>query len=504
MKIGDLVRYLSTVFMSKTMPNTVGGSIYADTADVYDIGSEDKPFHHIYAQEITAPLGGGGGGLGMVGVIEGDVPGYLANKVAPGENISLEVYEEDDGTKRLEIVADGGGVFTKPITVEDFTLLDEADVPIVTMKREDGYFKLGAASDLGGIERVDNVVRVSRDSLWPNDNVFDNVAIGADAIDSNTRLLIDAKTSNIASLDIRGGGQSGRGWPSDPSNAQKLVYLTHKIASPPTGLLGMVGAYMAYTGNLSTANATMEAFEVVNVIQSATHSPSQALLGAEIVAGLNPAGTNMSSLTFPNIWAIYGNVDAPSANSGTITWARSGCFAFPSMTNAGGNVMTNAANLYLTSGQSVTPSVTATNAYGLYVENPPAGSNKWAIYATGKIEISETSMARLKLVPASGFFSIQARTSNDGDYEAASFFCENFTVETGSGSTSPRLSVYDTFSRFTNRLQWNVPTSEPSDSVLEKNEILFWIDEDAGQLNIKVKRSDDDIATVVLDMSYLS
>ena len=175
MKIGDLVRYLSTVFMSKTMPNTVGGSIYADTADVYDIGSEDKPFHHIYAQEIMAPLGGGGGGLGMVGVIEGDVPGYLANKVAPGENISLEVYEEDDGTKRLEIVADGGGVFTKPITVEDFTLLDEADVPIVTMKREDGYFKLGAASDLGGIERVDNVVRVSRDSLWPNDNVFDVV-----------------------------------------------------------------------------------------------------------------------------------------------------------------------------------------------------------------------------------------------------------------------------------------------------------------------------------------
>ena len=67
MKIGDLVRYLSTVFMSKTMPNTVGGSIYADTADVYDIGSEDKPFHHIYAQEITAPLGGGGGGLGTGG-----------------------------------------------------------------------------------------------------------------------------------------------------------------------------------------------------------------------------------------------------------------------------------------------------------------------------------------------------------------------------------------------------------------------------------------------------
>ena len=113
-------------------------------------------------------------------------------------------------------------------------------------------------------------------------------------------------------------------------------------------------------------------------------------------------------------------------------------------------------------------------------------------------------MARLKLVPASGFFSIQACTSNDGDYEAASIFCENFTVETGSGSTSPRLSVYDSFSRFTGRLQWNVPNSEPSDSVLDKSEVLFWIDEGAGQLNIKVKRSDDGIATVVLDMSYLS
>lgn len=379
---------------------------------------------------------------------------------------------------------------------------------------------------------------------------FNNVAIGAETYNANVRLLIDCLSANVAGIDVRGGGQSGRGWPSDPSGAQKLMYLTHKISNPPTGLLGMVGAYMAYSGNLSTANATMEAFEVVNVIQAATHSPSQALLGAEIVAGLNPAGSNMSALTFPHIWAIYGNVDAPSANSGTITWARSAVMAFPSMTIAGGNAMTNACNLYLTSGQSVTPSVAATNAYGLYVENPPGGTNRWAIYATGKVEVSQSTYARLKLIPASGFFAMQARTENDGGFESMSFLADDFTIEAGSAATTPilnvnssgvvvkndtnaqlhvtpasgyvtlkgrtsnngafeavtvmaedftvetgasattaRLAVYDSFTRVTNRLQWNAPNSAPSSSVLQAAEVLTYLDESGHNLHFLVKYS---------------
>lgn len=383
-----------------------------------------------------------------------------------------------------------------------------------------------------------------------NTPTFSNVAIGAESYNANVRLLIDCITASVAGIDVRGGGQSGRGWPSDPAGAQKLVYLTHKFTNPPAGLLGMVGCYMAYTGNLSNATATMEAFEVVNVIQAATHSPTQALLGAEIVAGLNPAGTNMSALTFPNIWGIYGNVDAPSANSGTITWARSGVLAFPSMSIAGGNAMTNACNLYLTSGQSVTPSVAPTNAYGLYVENPPDGTNRWAIYATGRVEISQSSYARLKLIPSSGFFSMQARTSNDGGFESMSFLADDFTIEAGSASTTPilnvnstgavvknganaqlhltpasgyatikgrtsddgafeavtlmaenftletgassttaRLAVYDSFSRVTNRLQWNVANSAAADSVLQAAEVFAWVNESTNALTFKVKYS---------------
>lgn len=318
-------------------------------------------------------------------------------------------------------------------------------------------------------------------------NLFDNVAIGADAADSNVRLLIDALTASVAAVDIRGGGQTGRGFGSDPANAQGLMYLTHKISNPPAGLLGMVKGYMAYTGNLATSDATLEAFEIINRIQGATAAPAGYLLGAEIVAGLNNGGANMSALVFPNVTGILADVNAENANCGTITWARSLQTQFPSMPTTG-NAITNAASAYIGASQFVTPSVTPTNSYGLYVEKPPAGTNIWAAMIRGNVEINDTTNGRLRLNPtAAAEFTVWARNQADNANAAMILRGSSLSVETGSTSTSARVNVTDTMTEITTRVRQGAPNSEPDAGIISAGQLSFWINESTHKLMVKVK-----------------
>lgn len=202
MNVTELVRYLSNFFFVRSRNNTIGGHIYVDTANTYDIGSETHPLHAIYVNNIVAQQGSGGSNLGMVSVIEGDMPRYLVNKLSAGENLSLEVFEEDDGTKRIEISASGGGVFTESIVVEDFSLLNDADVPVIHMERTNGYFKFGAATDIGGIERIDNTVRVQRNGLWPLIGEYHYVSVNRDP--TNWSLIEDDFTDYVGRASREG------------------------------------------------------------------------------------------------------------------------------------------------------------------------------------------------------------------------------------------------------------------------------------------------------------
>lgn len=318
-------------------------------------------------------------------------------------------------------------------------------------------------------------------------NLFDNVAIGSAAVDSDVRLLIDALTASVAAVDIRGGGQTGRGFGSDPANAQGLMYLTHKISNPPTGLLGMFKAYMAYAGNLATSNATLEAFEVVNRIQGASAAPAGYLIAGEFVAGLNNGGGNMSALTFPNVTGVLADVNAENSNCGTITWARSIQTHFPSAATTG-NAITNAASAYIGSGRSISPSVTPTNSYGLYVQKPAAGTNIWAAYIQGNVEVADATYGSLKLNPSGASeFTLWAR-NNAGTGNATLYVLgAALYIQTGSSSATTRLAITDTMTDITTRVRQGAPNSEPDASIINAGQLSFWLDESNHKLKVKVK-----------------
>lgn len=338
-------------------------------------------------------------------------------------------------------------------------------------------------------DRLGDLDQAIYDTVTGN-NLFDNVGIGVDAINANVRLLIDALTASVAAVDIRGGGQTGRGFGSDPANAQGLMYLTHKISNPPTGLLGMVKGYMAYTGNLGTSNATLEAFEIVNRIQGATAPPAGYLIGAEIVAGLNNGGTSMSTLTFPNVTGILVDVNSENNNCGTITWARSLQTQFPSAPTTG-NAITNAASAYIGGSQFVTPSVTPTNSYGLYVEKPPAGTNIWAAYIKGNVEIADATYGSLRLNPTgSAEFTLWARNQANNANAVLVLRGTQLTVETGSTSTSTRMTISDTLTDISTRVRQSAPNSEPDSGIINAGQISFWLDESTHKLKIKAKYAD--------------
>lgn len=335
-------------------------------------------------------------------------------------------------------------------------------------------------------DRLGDLDQAIHDSVTGN-NMFDNVGIGVDAIDSDTRLLIDAETASVAAVDIRGGGQTGRGFGSDPANAQGLMYLTHKISNPPAGLLGMFKGYMAYAGNLATSDATLEAFEVVNRIQGATAAPAGYLVGAEIVAGLNNGGGNMSALTFPNVTGILADVNAENSNCGTITWARSLQTHFPSAATTG-NAITNAAGAYVGSGRAISPSVTPTNSYGIYVQKPSAGSNIWAAYIQGNVEIADATYGSLKLNPTGASeFTLWARNhANDGNASLYVLGTELY-IQTGASSASTRMAITDTLTDITTRVRQGAPNTEPDAGIINAGQLSFWLDETNHKLMVKVK-----------------
>lgn len=307
------------------------------------------------------------------------------------------------------------------------------------------------------------------------------------------RLLINAGTADVAGIDLRGGGQTGRGWPSDPTNGQGLVYLTHKMTNPPVGLLGMVKGYMAYSGSLANVSATMEALEIVNVIQGATTGTTQYLVAAEIVAGLSNGGGNMSALTFSHITGVLADVNAGTANCGTITWARSLQALFPSMlSTGGGNTLVNAAALYVDSAQAQSPSVTPTNAYGAYINLPAAGANKWAIYATGKVEIAHATNVRMKLDPASTTqFGVSVRNNADTAYKELLFNSESVTFALGTtGGTTGVAQFTTSLIDLSVRVRQNAPATAPDSGIINAGQISFYLDESGHKLKVKAKYAD--------------
>lgn len=334
--------------------------------------------------------------------------------------------------------------------------------------------------------RLGDLDQAIHDTITGN-NLYDNVGVGVGAIDSNTRLLIDAVTASVAAVDIRGGGQTGRGFGSDPANAQGLVYLTHKLNNPPTGLLGMVKGYMAYTGNLATSNMTLEAFEIVNRIQGATAAPSGYLIAGEFVAGLNNGGGNMSGLTFPNVTGILADVNAENSNCGTITWARSLQTHFPSAATTG-NAITNAASAYIGSGRAISPSVTPTNAYGLYVQKPAAGTNIWAAYFTGNVEVADATNGSLRLNPTGASeFTIWARNHADTGNATLYAVANEVYIQTGASSASTRVAITDTMTDITTRVRQGAPNTEPDAGIINAGQLSFWVNESTHKLMVKVK-----------------
>lgn len=320
-------------------------------------------------------------------------------------------------------------------------------------------------------------------------NQFQYLGINATPA-NNIRLLINAQAANVAGLDIRGGGQTGRGWPSDPTNGQGLVYLTHKMTNPPVGLLGMMKGYMAYSGSLANVSATMEALEIVAVIQGATSGTTQYLVAAEIVAGLNNGGGNMSALTFSHVTGILADVNAATANCGTVTWARSLQALFPSMlSTGGGNTLVNAAALYVDSAQAQSPSVTPTNAYGAYINLPAAGTNAWAIYATGKVEIGHATNVRMKLDPSStSQFGVTVRNQADTAYKELLFNAESVTFSLGTTGAAAGVAAYTTgMIDLIVRVRQAAPNTTPSDGIINAGQISFYLDESTHKLKVKAK-----------------
>lgn len=190
----------------------------------------------------------------------------------------------------------------------------------------------------------------------------------------------------IPLLKIRHGGQTGEGF-SHPTNAESAIYVTGRHTSPPanSGGVDLANFYLQYTGDLSSMTGTLENVEIVTALSGVTVAPTQAVVGFEV--NISTPGSN-AGIVFPDVRGIYGDVGLSVNNAGTITWARSISAVLPSGSSATGNAITNAACLYaFGTGGAAGSVLNPTNAYGLYVEAPTIGTNKWAIYAAGKVEI---------------------------------------------------------------------------------------------------------------------
>ncbi len=249
----------------------------------------------------------------------------------------------------------------------------------------------GAVTNAYGFYIVAPTIGVNNTSLYVAGGLSEfagnaqfNYYIGAGSPPVATTRLLLKGTASIAGVRIRGGGATGEGFAS-PAAAQSAVYVTHQLTDPPAGgTTDAVNIYMSYIGDLSLVDTTLEGFEVATVISGVTVVPTQAVHGIESVAQIRGGG--MAALAFPQLTGIYGDVNIPDTNCGTVTWARCLTATQPSG-KATGNAITNAAGLYICADGSITVDVlTPTNAYGIYVLEPTLGTNKWAIYATGLIQ----------------------------------------------------------------------------------------------------------------------
>lgn len=213
-------------------------------------------------------------------------------------------------------------------------------------------------------------------------------SVGLGSAPSDTiRQLINTLDETRSGLVIRHGGNSGDGF-SHPAGAQSAMYVTGAHTNPPAnaGGLDLANFYLRYTGNMSAMTGTLENVEVVTDLNGITVAPTQTVMGLEV--NIATAGAN-TGITFPDVRAIYGDVGIGVANGGTFTWARSISAALPSGATATGNAITNAAALYAFGhGGAAGSTIVPTNAYGLYVEVPFVGTNKWAAFIGGKTEIN--------------------------------------------------------------------------------------------------------------------
>lgn len=272
---------------------------------------------------------------------------------------------------------------------------------------------------------------------------FSNLAVGTVSAASAIRLLINTPLDRtVAGIKVRGGGASGDGFAYAAGN-QNALSVTHESHNPPggTGLYDGASFYTSYWGNLSNAAGTLEGVQIVTALHGVTNAPTQHIHGMEVAAG--PGGGGMSGIVWPAITGIYGDVNGPDANCGTITTAASIKAVFPSMTNAGGNAMATAIGVYSSAAQSVTPSVAPTYAYGLYVDEPAVGANRWAAMFTGKVEIKKPGYAGIKLIPQATYFAWQARAAGDGAFEVMSILAEELVIETGLAATVERVRIND-------------------------------------------------------------
>src|SRR5690242_3072529 len=129
-KLSALVRGLSPFFFNKSTNNTIGGSIYADTASEYDIGSVDKPFANIYADNL---LSSGGSPLDkFVSVNSSDATsGYLDDKLTVNspitKSITSSVIHIGIDTSGF-LLADGSHALTGNLSVNSGVTIDGVDI----------------------------------------------------------------------------------------------------------------------------------------------------------------------------------------------------------------------------------------------------------------------------------------------------------------------------------------------------------------------------------------
>jgi hypothetical protein len=151
--------------------------------------------------------------------------------------------------------------------------------------------------------------------------------------------------------------------------------------SPPAGFSpDLVSYYLAYHGDLSAANATLECVEIVNRVNSVTVAPTQAIVGLEVAAGIG-SSADMGALTFPALTGIIADVNLPSAGSGTVTTARAIQVHLP--TSVAGNTITTAIGIEVVIGTLA--GGTVDTAIGEKITMPTSGTVNYGLYILGDV-----------------------------------------------------------------------------------------------------------------------